>query len=165
MNKVSIIAAIGLNHALGADNALIWDLPDDWQNFRRVTAGKPFVIGRRSYQAEDALLSDTLNLVVSRQDNIELLHSFDRLVSVEETIQYFKTEPEIFITGGGRIYETFLPHTTYLYLTIVHENFQADTFFPPIDWREWSIVESVYHPKDDHHKYSFSLCEYARKDK
>ena len=67
MRKIALIAAMSENRVLGKDNKLVWELPADWENFRRVTAGQAFVMGRVSYESEDMLFSDRLNVILSRR--------------------------------------------------------------------------------------------------
>jgi len=160
MQRIAAIAAISENHAIGKNNKLLWSLPDDWANFHRVTAGKPFIMGRKSYQAEDALISDYRNVILTSRELKGLPPHTQTATNTQKALALLKDEPEIFILGGGSVFKQMLPLINYLYLTIVHHTFQGDTYFPEIDWSRWQLVESVFHPADERHKFSFSLNEY-----
>lgn len=160
MQRIAAIAAMSENRAIGKNNKLLWDLPDDWANFRRVTAGKAFIMGRKSFQAEDALLSEYRNVIITTQEALRLPENAQIADSPRAALEILKDEPEIFVLGGGAIFAQMMPRINYLYLTIVHHTFDGDTYFPEIDWQKWKLTRSQYHEKDERHAYSFSLNEY-----
>lgn len=160
MQRIAAIAAMSENRAIGKDNKLLWKLPDDWANFHRVTRGKAFVMGRKSFQAEDALVSDYRNVVITTQEALSLPENTQIANSPEAAIKLLKDESEIFILGGETIFKQMMPRINYLYLTIVHHTFEGDAFFPEIDWDQWQLTRSVYHQVDERHAYPFSLNEY-----
>lgn len=160
MQRIAAIAAMSENRVIGKDNQLLWKLPDDWANFWRIAEGKPFVMGRKSYQAEDALISDYRNVVISSRSDLELPGHTSVVDDPERALELLSDEAEILILGGGSIFQQLMPHVNYLYLTIVHHIFDGDTYFPEVDWDRWQLVRSVYHDKDEEHAYSFSLNEY-----
>ncbi|MEO0778233.1 MAG: dihydrofolate reductase [Bacteroidota bacterium] len=162
MRKIALIAAMSENRVLGKDNKLVWELPADWENFRRVTAGQAFVMGRVSYESEDMLFSDRLNVILSRRPQLELPEGFVRAPDLPAALDLLADEETVFILGGGQVFAQSLPLASYLYLTIVHHEFEGDAFFPPVDWSQWEMVRSVFHPVDDHHAYPFSLQEFRR---
>lgn len=160
MQRIAAIAAMSENRVIGLDNKLPWTLPDDWANFRRVTAGKPFIMGRKSFQAEDALISDYRNVVITTQEALNVPGHTRIANSPEAALEQLREEPEIFILGGATIFEQMMPWINYLYLTIVHHTFEGDAFFPEINWDNWTLTRSVYHDTDERHAYTFSLNEY-----
>lgn len=163
MAKVSLIAAMSLNRVIGLDNHLVWDLPADWENFRRVTEGHVFIMGRKSYEAEDALISDRYNLILSRQKNLELGEKCEQVLSLEQALAQSREEEEVFILGGASIFEQALPFADYIYLTIVHDFFEGDAYFPEVDWRNWRLTKSHLHQKDERHAHFFAMNEYERR--
>jgi dihydrofolate reductase len=163
MATVSLIAAMSLNHVIGQENHLVWNLPADWENFQRVTEGHIFIMGRKSYQAEDALISDRHNLILSRQENLSLGENSEQVQSLEQALEHTRGEEEIFILGGASVFEQALPLADYLYLTIVHDFFDGDAFFPVVDWRNWQLTKSRLHRKDERHDYTFAMNEYQRR--
>lgn len=159
--RISAIAAMSENRAIGKDNKLLWDLPDDWANFRQVTAGKAFIMGRKSYEAEDALISDYRNIIITSNEQMDLPDNAQIALSPKEALNLLAGESEVFILGGSSIFEQMIPYCNYLYLTIVHHVFAADAYFPEINWDQWQLTKSVFHEQDDRHAYSFSLNEYC----
>ena len=163
MQRISLIAAMSENRVIGNHNHLPWHLPDDWKNFRKVTAGKPFIMGRKSYQAEDALVSDYRNIIVTSKKELDLCDHCELAETLEEAFAKLASEPEVFVLGGGSIFEQTINKANYLYLTIVHHTFSGDAFFPPINWNQWTKVKEDYHEADERHAFAFSLNEYERK--
>ena len=162
MAKISLIAAMSENHVIGIENRLPWRLPKDWENFRKVTENKAFIMGRKSYEAEDKLVSDYKNVIISRKPNYPLSENEILAGSVEEALSILESEGEVFILGGAEIFNQCLHLADYLYLTIVHGNFEGDAFFPVINWANWELTKSVKHDIDDKHEYAFSLNEYKK---
>lgn len=160
--KIALIAAISENHVLGKDNKLVWELPADWENFKRVTKGKPFILGRVSYESEDMLYSDTVNVVLTRQKNYSPKPGDKIAKDIPSALALLANEEVIFILGGGKVFAQSMEIANYLYLTIVHDSFTGDSFFPPINWDNWQLVKSVRHEIDERHQYSFSLNEYQK---
>lgn len=160
--RIALIAALSENRAIGLHNRLPWSLPDDWENFKRVTAGAPFLMGRKSFETEDALWSDYRNIVISGNPHLPLPGHAMRASTVEEGLSLLADEPVVFILGGATIFEQTLHLANYMYLTHVHGTFEGDAFFPQPDWSEWQLLSSVRHEADERHAYAFSLNEYSR---
>lgn len=135
MQRIAAIAAMSENRAIGKDNKLLWSLPDDWANFRRVTDGKPFIMGRKSYEAEDALISDYRNVIITGREEMDLPEHTVIAHSPEAALAILREEPEVFVLGGASVFAQMLPMVNYLYLTIVHHVFNGDAYFPEIDWK------------------------------
>jgi dihydrofolate reductase len=130
---VSIIAAIGKNRELGYKNQLLWHIPEDLKRFRRLTQGHVVVMGRKTYESIGKPLPKRINIVVSR--NLENAGSKDVVVasSLEEALRQAKAlekRGEVFVIGGGQIYNQALKYTDRLYLTKVNKEAKADTYFP-----------------------------------
>lgn len=137
---VSIIAIIGKNRELGKDNKLIWNVPGDLKRFRQITAHHPVIMGRKTFLSIGRPLPDRTNIIVSSDQaftasEVTVVHSLD------EAFEKAKQAPgheEIFIIGGGTIYQQAIDRTDRLYLTIVDAAADADTFFP--DYSKFSHV-------------------------
>ena len=150
--KISAIVAMAENRVIGKDNALIWHLPADLKHFKATTMGKPLIMGRKSFESLPGILPGRPHIVISR--SMILAHESDQfhgVQSIEEAIDLASTlnQEEIFIAGGGQIYEQALPLVSTLYLTIVHADFDGDTHFPKLNWDEWEEVSSVEHEEDE----------------
>jgi dihydrofolate reductase len=132
---VSAIAAIGAkNRALGKDNKLLWTIPDDLKRFRAITKGHPVIMGRKTFESIGRPLPDRPNIIVTRDSAL----SHDGMIvthSVEAAIEKAKEldREEIFIIGGGQIYKEALPYTDKLYLTLIDDEREGDSFFPPYE--------------------------------
>lgn len=164
MPTVSIISALASNRVIGIDNHLPWNLPADWENFRQVTAGKAFLMGRTSAEAQDALFSDYKTYILSRNPHVHLCSTCYRVASIEEFIEVNQEQDEIFILGGASVFEQALQRrlANKMYLTLVNAQPAGDAYFPEVDWNEWQEIESIYHPRDAHHAYDFYIKTYMR---
>ncbi|KAA0990963.1 dihydrofolate reductase [Dyadobacter aurulentus] len=161
--RLCIIAAMSENRVIGNHNHLPWHLPDEWENFKRITAGKPFMMGRTSFEAPDALHSDYRNVVLtSRAGNPEPQRT-EFAKDIPAALALLSDETDVFILGGAAVFEQMLPLVQKLYLTIVHAELEGDAYFPILNQNDWELVESEYHGTDDDHAYSFSMNVYVRK--
>ncbi|MEL7146081.1 MAG: dihydrofolate reductase [Bacteroidota bacterium] len=167
--QISMIAAIGSNRELGKDNDLIWHLPDDMKFFKQATNGHAVIMGRKNYESIPPKwrpLPNRLNVVLttnqtySNQDVVVCHHLEDAI----EVAKAQSDKEEIFIIGGGQIYELGLAYATRIYLTEIHGTFDADVFFPEFDRNEWQEMSRRHHPVDEKHQYSFDFVTYEKKD-
>lgn len=127
-----MIAAIGKNRELGKGNDLLWRIPEDLKRFRSLTKGHPIIMGRKTYESIGRPLPERTNIVVTR-DKDWSAEGVLPVASIDEAIQLAKIKPgndEIFIIGGGQIYELGLPFADRLYLTLIEDFKDADSFFP-----------------------------------
>jgi len=121
---ISAIAVIGQKRELGKDNELLWQVPGDLPRFKQLTMGHPIIMGRKTSESIGRQLPGRTNIVISRQGEID---------SIEKAIELAKKSPgseEIFVIGGGQIYDLAMPLVQRLYLTVVEKTAEADTFFP-----------------------------------
>lgn len=138
--SVNIIAAIGENGELGKNNDLLWHLPGDMRFFRETTWGKYVVMGRRTFESLPNSLPGRTMIVISSKklDNYYDVISFSDPLDVLDNFQ----NEDLFVIGGGSIYEQFLPFTNIMYLTEVFaHDYEADTYFPKIIPNDWHIRE------------------------
>lgn len=132
---IAAVAAIGRNRALGKDNRLLWHIPDDLKRFKELTTGHPIILGRKTFESIIGYLGkplpDRTNIVVTRDPE----WSYEGAItaaSVEEAIEKGKALDKEFISigGGAQIYESALPYTTRLCLTIIDAEEEGDAYFP-----------------------------------
>lgn len=137
--RISIIAALGRNRELGRNNELLWHIPDDLKRFKALTLGHPVIVGRKTFESITAALGKPLpgrtNIVISRSIKDGPLWSGDdvRVVnSIEEALAKASEmdSEEVFIGGGAQIYEQALPHADRLYLTLIDDEKEGDSYFP-----------------------------------
>lgn len=156
--KISIIAAIGKNRELGKKNKLLWHIPDDLPRFKKLTLGHPIVMGRKTFESIGRPLPNRTNIVVTRDSSYEVegvvvVHSIEK--AIEEAKK--KDKEEIFVIGGGQIYEQALPFADRLYLTIVDAQAEADTYFP--DYSEFKKIISEEKNESEDLRYSYLILE------
>ncbi len=165
--KVSVMAAMSLNRAIGFKEKLPWgSLPADWAYLYKVTKDKVMVMGRKSYEAEDRVWSKAGNIVISRQQNYPLEDGFQQAESIEKALEILKqkTLDEIFIIGGEQIFRQTIPHLVdKIYLTLVQENFEGDAFFPEIDPLVFSLISQQNFKADAENRYDYSFLVYEKK--
>lgn len=162
---LAIIVAMSENRCIGRNNHLPWELPDEWKYFRSVTAGKPFLMGRKSYESLDGLYSDYRNIIISHQKNLDLSPHppAEQAHSLEEALTMVADEEEVFVLGGVKVFEELLPRVQRLYLSIIHAHIDGDVYFPEVDLSKWQLIYSQFHATDTRHEYSFSMNQYVRK--
>lgn len=159
---VSIIVAKAQNNTIGAGNQLLWHISDDLKRFKAITTGHTIIMGRKTYQSIGRALPNRKNIVVTRDAEFVapgcLVYG-----SFSDALSSCSAEDEVFIIGGGEIYQQALPLASRLYITQVHKSFDGDTYFPEFDadgWREVSRQEgsSII----DAHTVDYTFINYER---
>ncbi|MGB3149174.1 MAG: dihydrofolate reductase [Maribacter sp.] len=158
-----MIAAASENDALGKDNDLLWHLPDDFKRFKLLTTGHKIIMGRKTFESFPKPLPNRVHIIITRDKNYSVNFNNCIIVHSLEAALKIVSEEHAFIIGGGEIYKQAEAFADIIELTRIHESFEADTFFPEIDTRIWSLVKEEYHPKDEKHKYAFSYLTYTRR--
>lgn len=158
---ISIIAIIGKNRELGKDNKLLWQIPQDLKRFKRLTMGHPVIMGRTTYESLGKPLPGRTNIVVSRQTDLKIegcqvVHSITEAVDQAKKLD----NEEIFIIGGGKIYEQAIDLANRLYLTVVDATAPADTFFP--DYSKFTKIISHQKRNGKNLNYRFYVLEKLR---
>jgi dihydrofolate reductase len=162
--RVSLIAALGQNRALGFKGRLPWPhLPADWTNLHAVTAGCKMIMGRKSYDTPDRVWSPEGNLVVTRQRDYQVEPGFEVVYNFQEALTRYADEEVVFVLGGEEIFREALPVADTLHLTLIHADFEADAFFPELDEEKFTEINRRDHPADEEHAYAFTFVVYERK--
>ncbi len=161
-SKISIIAAIGKNRELGKDNKLLWHIPDDLPRFKKLTFGHPIIMGRKTFESIGRPLPNRTNIVVTRDSSYEvegatIVHSIEKAIEIAKGIENLPAGGEIFVIGGGQIYEQALPFADRLYLTIVDAQAEADTDFP--DYSEFKKTISEEAKEENGLKFKYVILE------
>ncbi len=159
--RIVLIAAFADNHVLGLNNSLPWSLPDDWRHFREVTGSSPFVTGRKSYEAEDRLLSPGRNLILTRRDTLPE-DNCTPVPSLGEALRQLQDEERVFITGGASVFREALPLADEAWFTLVHATPEGDAWFPPVDWENWTVRSRTAHEADAEHDHPFDIVHLER---
>ncbi len=159
---MTLIVAVADSGSIGRDNALPWHLPDDLRRFKRVTLGKPVVMGRKTYESIGKPLPGRQNIVVTRDANyrregVTVVHD------PVEALQVSGEAPEIMVIGGAELFRSCLPRAGRVHLTRVHGDIPGDVHWPALDGREWRLVGSEAHPADDRHAYAMTFEVWERR--
>jgi dihydrofolate reductase len=158
--ELVIVVAFDENGAIGKENQLLWHLPNDLKHFKSITSGFPIIMGRKTFESIGRLLPNRTNIILSRQ-KLEIPGAV--VVSSMEDANASLTSDKLFVIGGGEIYKTLLPDCSTLEITKVHHQFDADTFFPSVNWEEWKMVWQEQHEADERHAFAYTFERYERK--
>jgi dihydrofolate reductase len=158
---ISIVVAIAENHAIGKDNKLLWHLPNDLKHFKTITSGHTVIMGRKTYDSVGKPLPNRRNIVVTRK-HIDI-PGCEVVNSLEAAVDLCKSEEEVFIVGGAEIYRLAMAITNKIYLTIVHQKFEGDTYFPDIEKNIWVETEREDFEPDERNKLSYSFITLERR--
>ncbi len=138
---ISLIAAMTRDRVIGRDGRIPWKIPGEQAYFKRVTWGHPVAMGRKTYESIGRPLPGRTNYVLSQSRDFQppgcvVVDGVQPLLSLAEG-------EEIFVIGGARVFETFLPWAERMYLTLIDANIRGDTVFPPYDANAWTLLSSV----------------------
>jgi dihydrofolate reductase len=158
---IALIVAIDQNNAIGKDNQLLWHLPKDLSFFKNVTSGNAIIMGRKTFESIGKALPNRRNIVISTQKDLQF-NGAEITSSLNAAIELVGNA-DCYIIGGGSIYQQALTKVDRLYITKVAAKFDADTFFPTINWDEWTLVSEEEHHADEKHAHAFSFCVYDKK--
>jgi dihydrofolate reductase len=158
--RISFVLAFDRNKVIGKDGGLPWRLPDDMKHVREVTAGKPLIMGRRTYASIGRPLKGRTNIVLTRdpqfhQEGVLAARTPDEALALAGDV------PEVIVFGGAEVFRQFLPMADRIYLTQVDADVGGDTYFD-FDSTDWRVVENTPHPADDRHPYAFSFLTLDR---
>ena len=160
--KISMIVAMAHDRVIGKDNQMPWHLPADLAHFKRVTLGKPVLMGRKTFESIGRPLPGRRNLVISRNPNYQA-EGIEVVGSVEAALALLagSSVEELMVIGGGHLYAEMLPSADCLYLTQIDLAVEGDTRFPAFDDGQWQRIECESHPADEKnpHPYSFETWQ------
>jgi dihydrofolate reductase len=153
--RIAMIAAMANNRVIGKDNQMPWHLPADLKHFKKVTLGKPVIMGRKTYQSIGKALPGRRNIVVSRQ-SAALSDDADWVQSIEQALALVQQDAEVMVIGGAEIYRQVLPIADTLYITDIDLAVEGDAFFP--DYQAvacWKEIASEQHLADSQNPHSY----------
>jgi dihydrofolate reductase len=160
--RISLVVAMAANGVIGRDNGLPWHLPADLQHFKRITMGKPILMGRKTWESIGRPLPGRTSIVITRDTGYVapgciVVHSIDAALQAAAD-----HADEAMVIGGAEFYRQVLPRADTLYLTRVHADFEGDTFFPEPDASEWREVERRDCEPDEKNPYRYSFIRLDR---
>jgi dihydrofolate reductase len=158
---VTLVVAVADSGVIGRDNALPWHLPEDLRRFKRLTLGKPIVMGRKTFESIGRPLPGRQNIVLTRDANyqregVTVVHDVDAALSAAADA------PEVMVIGGSDLFRLFLPRAGRIHLTRVHGNIAGDVRWPALDAHEWEVVERERYEADESHAYAMTFEMWQR---
>ncbi len=152
---ISIIVAIAENNAIGKNNQLLLHIPGDLKRFKKLTTGHTVIMGKNTFKSlPKRPLPNRTNIVISDNKN-DKFQGCIMAYSIKDALSKCKDDEENFVIGGGSIYKQFLKYADKLYITKIHKSFQADTYFPEINYKEWNLISKEDFSLDEKNSYSF----------
>ena len=128
---ISLIAAMSENRVIGAGNRIPWSIPSDLKRFNEITMGHPVIFGRKTFESIGRPLQGRKNIILTEQRNYRI-EGASVVHSLADALNLCSNEEEVFICGGGPLYQETISRADRIYLTVVHHVFEGDTFFPEI---------------------------------
>ncbi len=129
---ISIIVAVSKNYVIGNNGTIPWSIKGEQTRFRELTTGKTIIMGRNSFDEIGNPLPNRKTILISGSKTVTADDCIT-VTSLEEALRHTKEEEEVFIAGGGRVYQEALPFTDRIYLTIIDKIIEGDVYFPQID--------------------------------
>lgn len=165
--RLSVIVAAAENGVIGRDNALPWHLPEDLRYFKRITMGKPIVMGRKTFESIGRPLPGRTNIVISRRDGyapdgVRVVASLDLALALAADIATIDGSSELMVIGGAEIYKAAIPRADRLYLTEVHAEIEGDALLPEIEWSSWREVSRERWSADGCNPFDYSFVVFER---
>lgn len=159
--RVSLVAAMDRRRLIGAAGRLPWHLPADLAHFKRLTLGKPILMGRRTFESIGRALPGRHNIVISRDPGFRA-EGCTVAPSLQAGLAASGVAPEVMVIGGASIYAQALALADRMYLTLVEAELEGDVYFPAWDPREWREVDRRRFEPDGRNAYAYSFVTLER---
>lgn len=161
MSRLSLIVAMDLDRVIGRDNALPWRLPADLAYFKRMTLGKPVVMGRKTFESIGKPLPGRRNIVITTREDYDA-PGCELAASIDAALDACADADEIMLIGGASLYRQTLSRADRLYITLIHHRFTGDTRFPEFDSKAWRVESREDFEGDHSNPYPFSFINFVR---
>ncbi len=163
MPKVSIVAALADDYAIGFKEKLPWYLPADLKYFKELTTGHTILMGKRTFESlPNGPLPNRTNIVLTSIISEGINEGYFEADSLEDAFEISASAEQVFIIGGASVYKQTLDMADRLYLTWVHDEFKADAYFPEIDFSLWKEIDRKDYEADEKNKHPYSFVVYER---
>lgn len=161
---LAFIWAEDSNHGIGYQGQLPWHMPADMKFFKDTTTGNTIVAGRKTFESFKRPLHNRKNIVLTSRDEKDFPEGVVVYHSVKEVLEYYTRQPsqKMFIIGGVRLFEEFLPYATDLYRTTIDHEFAVDTYMPEIDYNHFMLSDFVEGKVDEKNKYPHHIEHFMR---
>ncbi len=169
---LSMIIAAAQNRVMGTDNQMPWHLPNDLQYFKKVTMGKPMIMGRKTYESLGKPLPGRPHIIITRQPNyvppnaneqVQVVSTIEQAISAAEQLLKDSAHDEAMVIGGAEICNLAFPYADRLYLTEVHAVVEGDVFFPEFDKNNWQEVSRENYPACEKNPFDYSFVVYEKR--
>lgn len=159
--RKSIVVAMARNGVIGVDNRMPWHLPADLAHFKQLTMGHSIVMGRKTFESIGRPLPGRRNLVITRNATWQT-NGCEAFTSLDAALKTCANEKEVFIIGGGAIYQAAMPLMDRLYVTEIEGDFTGDTTFLPIDRGMWKETSRTHRTADEKNIYPMNFVIYDK---
>jgi len=157
MPRISMIAAMANNRVIGKDNQMPWHMPADLAHFKKITMGKPVVMGRKTYESIGMLLPGRPNIIITRNAEYQVKGA-TICQSLGQALSELAECEEIMIIGGANIYAQMLPEADRLHLTFIDLETEGDAHFPAWVEDEWQEIKREHFIADEKNKHN---CDFV----
>jgi dihydrofolate reductase len=166
---VALIVAMGENRVIGANGKIPWRIPADFGFFRRMTLGKPLIIGRKTFDSLGKPLPGRTNIVVSRDrgfvpEGAIVARDLAEALAQGQAIAADTGADEVMVGGGAQIYAETISGANRLYVTHVALSPEGDAVFPVIDLKVWEVVATLEVPADPRDTAAFRVNVYEKRN-
>lgn len=138
--KISLIAAVAKNNVIGKDGKIPWHIKEDLRRFKKITQGHHILMGRKTFESIGKPLPERINLILTSDKNYKVEGAFT-FNTIKDACDFSREnkEKELMVIGGSSLYKHFIKKADKIYLTRIFKNYNGDTFFPKINFKEWKI--------------------------
>jgi len=158
---LSLITAMDSNRVIGKNNSLPWHLPADLAYFKQTTMGKPVIMGRKTFDSIGKALPGRKNIVLTRDYSFEA-PDCEIATDIDQAMSKVDGSLEVMLIGGASLYEQTIHSADIIYLTLIHHEFNGDTWFPEINPIYWKLESRDDFERDEKNQFAYSFLKYLR---
>lgn len=161
--KIIAVVAMGKNRVIGKKGWLPWpEMKCDYERLTSLASKIPTIMGRLSYESPKQFLSNNHNLIITSHQLDNLPNNCSTVSSKNEALDYYRNESEICVLGGQKVFESFLPHLTHIYITLINTMVNGDAYFPELSEKEWSLTYRESFTSGDGNPLDYEFLDYQR---
>ena len=160
--KITLVVAMDEGRVIGYNNQMPWHLSQDLKRFKSITMGKPILMGRKTHESIGRVLPGRRNIVLTRDATFSS-ERCDVVHSVKDAVQLVSEESDqLMVIGGAELYRQTIDQAEVMEVTLIHDRFEGDTFFPEYPPEEWRLVNKTPDQKDPVSGLGYSFVTYHR---
>ena len=161
---ISLLVAMDNNRVIGLHNDLPWHLPNDLKFFKHKTMNQTVIMGRKTYESIGKPLPNRKNIVITNSErgfprNVEIIHDIGSIQALDKE----RPDKEFFVIGGANVIKQVLPFADRMYITLIDDAFEGDTYFPPFSETDWELIKKEKGEKNEKNPYDYYFLQYNRK--